>query len=304
MHCPICELETEGIVRKSQWFSHYVCGRCGGEVLLESRGEPDYPEDYFGSQDKKFTGLAGLLRRAWHRQRSGIIRKQLKNVDCNLYDVGCGDGEFLGACQNRGIRIGGCEPQARGRDQAEKNLNCRIDENLFASTEDQLFDAVTVWHVIEHVDNPGKMIRDIWNNLKPGGLLAVSTVNIDSWQARIFGTKWLHLDPPRHLWIGSRKAVEQLLVKNGFVIEKKRSNFLEFGPIGFVDSVINSIDSKRDRLLKCLKTGFYGSAGKVTWITAAFLTPFGIIFSAIETLFGKSATFEIYARKSVIIDSE
>jgi SAM-dependent methyltransferase len=228
----------------------------------------------------------------------------LKNLDCNLYDVGCGDGEFLGACQKRGIRIGGCEPQARGRDQAEKNLNCRIDENLFASTEDQLFDAVTVWHVIEHVDNPGKMIRDIWNNLKPGGLLAVSTVNIDSWQARIFGTNWLHLDPPRHLWIGSRKAVEQLLVKNGFVIEKKRSNFLEFGPIGFVDSVINSIDSKRDRLLKCLKTGFYGSAGKVTWITAAFLTPFGIIFSAIETLFGKSATFEIYARKSVIIDSE
>lgn len=296
--CPICETEKKGVGVKANWFSHFFCEECATGKLVGSEGEPDYPEDYFGSQDKKFTGVAGWVRQAWHHQRSRIIRKLLGRPDASLYDIGCGDGEFIAACQRLGIRISGCEPQPRGREQAEKNLQCQIDEALFASQNLAQYDAVTVWHVIEHVQNPGQMIRDIRKHLKQGGLLAVSMVNLESWQARLFGTKWLHLDPPRHLWVGGRKAVEELLIKNGFVIEMRRSNFLEFGPVGFVDSFINVFDRKRDRLLKCLKTGFAGIPGKITWAAAAILTPFGILFSALETIFGKSATFEIYARKS------
>ena len=296
--CPICETEKKGSGRKASWFSHFFCEECATGKLVTSEGEPEYPEDYFGSQDKKFTGVAGWLRRAWHHQRSGIIRELLGKLDASLYDIGCGDGEFISACLHRGIKISGCEPQPRAREQAEKNLQCQIDGTLFSSKEQLQYDAVTVWHVIEHVENPGQMIRDVRKHLKTGGLLAVSTVNIESWQARLFGTHWLHLDPPRHLWVGGRKAVEELLEKNGFDIEMRRSNFLEFGPVGFVDSFINVFDCKRDRLLKCLKAGFGGITGKITWLAAAVLTPLGILFSAVETIFGKSATFEIYARKS------
>ena len=296
--CPICERESQGIERKRGWFTHFLCGECQTAVLISSEGEPAYPDDYFGEGDAKFSGMAGAARKRWHSGRARVVAEVGQAASSrSIYDIGCGDGAFLSACKREGFEVAGCEPQERAREQARKNLGCRIDGDLFSEAPVNSLDIVTAWQVIEHVENPGEMIRKIHDYLKPGGLFAVSTVNLSSWQARIFGSLCLHLDPPRHLWVGHRSQVEHLLERNGFTIERRRWNHLEFGPIGYVDSLVNVFDHKRDRILKCLKTGFPGIPNKISWLAAAVITPPALILSTVEACFSASATFELYARR-------
>ena len=298
MYCPVCERESEGRIRNSGWFSHFLCKSCGTQVLSESRGEPAYPDEYFGNDEEKFRGTAGGIRRYWHEKRSAHLRAAAGTGASTLYDIGCGDGLFLKSAKGRGFSIGGLEPMDKAREQAEKKLGFKIDAEPFSSPSAGGCDVVTAWQVIEHVERPGDLFEQVHKNLKPGGLFAVSTVNLDSWQARLFGTNWLHLDPPRHLWVAGRTRVEDLLVRHGFTIVARRWNHLEFGPVGYVDSLVNLVDPRRDRILKGLKTGFHGPTDRCAWFAGALLTAPAILASALEAAAGSPATFELYARKN------
>jgi SAM-dependent methyltransferase len=298
MYCPLCERESDGRIRNSGWFSHFLCGDCGTEVLSESRGEPAYPDDYFGNDVEKFRGTAGGIRRYWHEKRAAHLRTITGPEAKSLYDIGCGDGLFLKSASEKGFSIGGLEPMDKAREQARKKLGCEIDKEPFETSHGEEYDVVTAWQVIEHIERPGELFEAVHKNLKPGGIFSVSTVNLDSWQSRLFGTKWLHLDPPRHLWVAGRIRVEDLLTRHGFTIVARRWNHLEFGPVGYVDSLINLVDSRRDRILKGLKIGFRGPADGVAWLAGALLTAPSLVASALESAAGCPATFELYARKN------
>jgi SAM-dependent methyltransferase len=299
MFCPVCEHETEGKFLNSGWFSHFFCISCGTKVLSESRGEPAYPDDYFGNNEEKFPGAAGGIRRHWHEKRSAYLRSVVGPDARSLYDIGCGDGLFLKSASEEGFSILGLEPIDKAREQAEKKLGCKIDRQTFASSPAEGFDVITAWQVIEHVERPGELFDLVHKNLKTGGIFAVSTVNLDSWQARLFGTNWLHLDPPRHLWAAGRTRVEDLLIRHGFTIVARRWNHLEFGPVGYVDSIVNTVDCRRDRILKGLKTGFSGPADRIAWLAGALLTAPSLVASGLEAAAGYPSTFELYARKNV-----
>ncbi len=217
-----------------------------------------------------------------------------KSDEAKVYDVGCGDGAFLESALKQGFYARGCEPEQVPRRQAEMRLGCAIDAEMFASGTTHQWDVVTAWQVIEHVPDPRGFVRLVRSRLVPGGLFGVSTVNIDSLQAKIFGANWLHLDPPRHLWCGSLKAVEHLLREEGFTILSRRWNWPEFGPVGFVDSMLNRLGFERDVLVRKLKTGFAGPLDPVFWAASA-LTPPAAVLAAFEAFLGKPSTFELYA---------
>lgn len=297
MLCPLCN-EVLPAAERRRWPHHRHCRRCGTEVLATT--DPDaYPEDYFGSTTSKFSGLAGSARRFWHAGRAkrlAVLTSERRAP--TIYDIGCGDGEFLLACRERGFEVHGCEPVERPRQQAIQRLGCAIDAAAFQGDPSRKYDVITAWQVVEHVASPAGLIEEARDHLAPNGILAISTVNLASFQARAFGPSWLHLDPPRHLWAGSRRAVERLLAGQGFEVFSGAWNHLEFGPIGYVDSFINLFDTRRDRLLNCLKNGFPRISDKCLWLVAATLTPLAIVLSAAETACGAGATFELYARHS------
>ena len=293
MICPLCDSDLLNTRR-----GHNNCPKCRTEVLSLSDAASAYPDSYYGSTTAKFSGAAGRARRFWHAGRARRLRQRFAATASPIvYDIGCGDGEFLAACLDNGFDVRGCEPVDRPRRQAEQRLGCTLDVDAFSVNESGRYDVITAWQVIEHMPLPAEFLRAAYDNLVPNGILAVSTVNIDSLQAALFGSYWLHLDPPRHLWVGSRPAVESLVDRCGFDIIDRIWNHLEFGPIGYVDSAINLVDSRRDRLLHCLKNGFHGVTNKALWLVAAALTPVGIMLSAAESAAGRSATFELYARR-------
>jgi SAM-dependent methyltransferase len=213
-----------------------------------------------------------------------------------VYDVGCGDGLFLQAASRLGLQIRGFEPEPVPRRQAEQRLRQRLDATMPKASHQSRFSAITCWQVIEHVRDPREFLRLLRGALKKNGLLAISTVNRNSWQARCFGVRWLHLDPPRHLWIGSMPTVRKMVEDAGFQVLEVFHRPLEFGPVGWVDSLWNFWGTERDRLLRCLKRGCWGPADRLLWLLSVALAPWAAVLAVAESLFGSPATFEIYAR--------
>ena len=272
------------------------CARCRTWVLLPKDKAEAYPADYYGGPAAKFSGWAQDFRTRYHRARARLVQKRLNRRNGKIYDVGCGDGLFLKEASRLGLRITGFEPEPMPRRQAEKRLGKSLDQRLFASLKSGKASAITCWQVIEHLDDPASFLRACRHNLADGGLLTLSTVNIDSLQAKCFGGKWLHLDPPRHLWIGNLHRVIQLVKDSGFEVERIRYNSSEFGPVGWVDSLFNLVDTKRDRLLVSLKQGCREPLDWIVYILSVALAPVALILSLLEAGLNKPATFEIYAR--------
>ena len=294
--CPACGSVDESTI-EAKGNAWRICGNCQTWTLKSAVSAEVYPSDYYGTESAKFGGPAGALRTHFHSGRSKRLRRMCSESGAKLYDIGCGDGTFLESARQCGFAIRGCEPEQFPRQQAAKRLGCSIDEEIFEAETSNQWDVVSAWQVIEHVPDPRGFVRAIKKGLKPGGVLAVSTVNIDSVQARLFGANWQHLDPPRHLWCGSLGSVERLLSEEGFVVESRRWNWPEFGPVGFVDSAMNAMGFERDTLVHKLKVGFGGAFDPVFW-TAAVLTPPAIMLAAAEAMWGKPATFELYLRNA------
>jgi len=95
-----------------------------------------------------------------------------------------------------------------------------IEEGGFA---DDLFDAVSVFHVIEHVHDPAALLRKCARVLRPGGLLVITTPNLHSLGHRWFRENWRGLEPPRHLHIFSSLALMELVTRAGLVARNPRT---------------------------------------------------------------------------------
>lgn len=294
--CPVCRNSRSWRILQTRHYLWKICSRCETWVFPPSQQLNAYPAEYYGGSAAKFTGLAQGFRERFHKARARSIQRWLKRGMGTVYDVGCGDGLFLRAASSLGLGILGFEPEMIPRKQAEQRLKRRVDSTLLASRNHSGISAITCWQVIEHMRDPQGFLRTVAHALKNGGILAISTVNLHSLQARCFGCSWLHLDPPRHLWISSRKKLLEMVKAAGFQILEVRHRPLEFGPVGWVDSFFNLFDSERDRLLRCLKQGCAGPSDRLIWLLSAALTPFAVFLSVLESAIGRPATFEIYAR--------
>jgi len=143
----------------------------------------------------------------------------------NLLDVGCGNGNFLMLMHRLGWNVSGIEPDKEAAIIARKRLGPSIVKGNLegARFSDNLFDAVTAHHVIEHMHDPAGFFKESYRILKPGGKLIVTAPNILSLGQRIFGVSWLGFEAPRHLHIFSPQSIRVCAEKAGFVVQSLRT---------------------------------------------------------------------------------
>lgn len=126
-----------------------------------------------------------------------------------LLDVGCGNGAFLARMRELGWEVVGVEPDGQAVKVAREHFGLDIYEHTLeeAGFRDGAFDAITMNHVIEHVWDPIGILHECRRVLKPGGTLVVVTPNVESLVHRLFREASFHLDPPRHLYLFSRRTL-------------------------------------------------------------------------------------------------
>jgi 2-polyprenyl-3-methyl-5-hydroxy-6-metoxy-1,4-benzoquinol methylase len=146
----------------------------------------------------------------------------------SLLDVGCGDGDLVQAMQDYGWHAAGVDP-----DPAAVQFACRrgLDVRLGSLADQEYgsgsFDAIILNHVIEHVPDPILVLKECHRILKPEGRLIVATPNVNSWFHRKFRQNWVHLDPPRHLYLFGTGTLADVVRRSGFNMPLK--SFTELG---------------------------------------------------------------------------
>jgi SAM-dependent methyltransferase len=145
-----------------------------------------------------------------------------------LLDVGCSNGGFLRYAQSRGFVGCGVELNPFTAEIARRNgLDVKTGTLDDAGFKEGSFDIVWLGDVIEHVPNPGELLRSCAYLLLPGGILAISTPNLDCNWARTtlalhrwFGIPSSSVTPPHHTVQFSETNFRLLLASAGFSIEK------------------------------------------------------------------------------------
>lgn len=143
-----------------------------------------------------------------------------KHGEMRMLDVGCGSGETLIQLQELGWEGYGIDRDKQAIEAARKKGIKKVvlgtHKDLRSKFSADYFDAVRLYHVIEHIDNPREAVTSIAHILKPGGELIIGTPNAASLVASIFGSYWYNLDSPRHLVVFTPIALKKLLKDCGY----------------------------------------------------------------------------------------
>lgn len=207
------------------------CGKCGFRFTSprpndEELGAYYKAESYVSHTDTK----KGLVNTLYHWVRSYTLIKKLQLVmhytglkRGRILDYGAGTGAFLDTCKRNGWSAIGIEPDADARKvMAEKFSISSYPLSSDARVHNELrdFDAVTAWHVLEHVPNIKETIAELREALKEKGKLIVAVPNPESFDAKYYGAHWAAYDVPRHLWHFAPGDIEALMHGMGFRLLK------------------------------------------------------------------------------------
>lgn len=135
----------------------------------------------------------------------------------SLLDVGCGSGQFLEFMKAAGWNVSGIDIDEKAVVSARRRgLDVTVGGLELYADRQEIFDAITLSHVIEHVYDPLSILQDCYRLLKKGGRLWIETPNLDSQGHVEFGRYWRGLEPPRHLVIFTTNSLRTLIEKIGF----------------------------------------------------------------------------------------
>jgi len=125
-----------------------------------------------------------------------------------LLDYGCGDGDFLQRASRMGWLSVGYESAFS---PVRSGAGYEVVTTPAALAARAPFDAITAWHVLEHLPEPFETLRELADMLNPDGIIIFAVPDAGSVQASTFGARWMHLDVPRHLFHFSRPSLEKAL---------------------------------------------------------------------------------------------
>lgn len=228
-------------------FDYFECSQCG---TLQIEEVPDlrshYPKDYLSLGDAEDVPLSQTLRRRLigrsignyllnGRGLIGRIALQLKpwfatqfpasfhdlpirlSLDSRILDFGCGTGKLLQTLHYLGFRnLTGAD--AFIENDIRYSTGVVIKKCGLAELE-PAFDLIMLHHSFEHLPNPASALSDIHRLLSPNGA-AMIRMPVVSAAWKTYGTDWIQLDPPRHLFLYSERGFRKFVEKHGFVVEK------------------------------------------------------------------------------------
>jgi len=176
----------------------------------------------------------------YHLIKNKALKNKLKLINIKsqkgkLLDIGAGTGDFLVVANNDGWQTIGTEPSEKAKGIAI-NKGVKFAESL-SSLENNSFDVITMWHVLEHVPNLEEYIIELKRLLKPSGTIIIAVPNFKSFDAEYYGKFWAAYDVPRHIWHFSKTAIDKLF-------SEKKMKLVEVLPMKFDSFYVSLLSEK------------------------------------------------------------
>jgi 2-polyprenyl-3-methyl-5-hydroxy-6-metoxy-1,4-benzoquinol methylase len=263
-NCPVCNsrdiknvLQVKDYTVSGELFTIAECKSC------TFRFTQDVPDEntigpYYKSEDYiSHTNTAkGFINRLYHAVRKRTLAGKRKLVEENtrvkagkILDAGSGIGSFVNEMKQHGWEATGLEPDADARKVAKDLYDLELtDAGQFYKLPAGYFDAITLWHVLEHVHDLSTYIQQLKALLKENGRLFIAVPNYTAADAVIYKEYWAAYDVPRHLYHFSPQSMKILMKNNGLKI-------LRYKPMWYDSFYISLLSSKYKN-------------GKTNWLVA------------------------------------
>ena len=232
--CPFCHsgsIQQKFVVKdhsvSGESFTIFECRQCHGAFTQDVPAQEDIgryyaSENYISHSDTQ----EGFINKAYHLVRSktllqkkNLIQSFTKKEKGSIADIGCGTGAFLHSMQQAGWQTTGFEPDDTARQNAQLlyNVSPLASPELYNQAAES-FDAVTMWHVLEHVHELHAYLDQVKKILKKEGVFVVAVPNYTSADAAHYQQYWAAYDVPRHLYHFSPASMELLMKQHGLQV--------------------------------------------------------------------------------------
>ena len=251
--CPVCGSAGISEVFKvkdntvsQEYFEIYHCRNCQVRFTQNPPSETSIgayykSEDYISHTDSS----KGLINRMYRfvrnfslNQKKKLVEKETGLKNGNLLDVGSGTGHFASAMQKAAWKVTGLEPDEGARAVAFKEHSIELlpSAELFNLSEKK-FNAITLWHVLEHVHDVKKYIQTFKKLLADTGRLVIAVPNYTSYDAEKYKEYWAAYDVPRHLYHFTPQTMQWLMKECGLKI-------VDVKPMWFDSFYVSLLSSK------------------------------------------------------------
>lgn len=214
---------------------------------------------------------------------------KISKIESSL-DIGCGSGDRVNYLSNKGVlnSIGLDKYDNKHGEKSSSIINSEI-KNYKPRKK---FQIVSLFHVLEHLDNPKKQLQHISRNiLNSDGYLIIQVPNYDSLERKVFKNRWFSFDVPRHLWHFNEKSLTKLLEDSGLTVTAVFKKNALLHPVTIAPSLYKSADPQRG----WNKSSRSGTFGLLAWIG---LTAASIPFSFFQSLMNKGSMMTLILRKT------
>jgi 2-polyprenyl-3-methyl-5-hydroxy-6-metoxy-1,4-benzoquinol methylase len=252
-NCPVCGsaaikkvLSAKDHTVSGEDFSVVECQNCSlrftQDVPDAASIAPYYKSEEYISHTNTSKGLINSLyqsvRKRTLKQKRKLVEKETAIVKGSMLDLGAGTGAFVNEMKLAGWETTGLEPDPDARKVANELYGIDLGEiSQFYQLPEKSFDAITMWHVLEHVHDLQGYIVKLRSLLKEKGKLIVAVPNYTSKDAGKYAEHWAAYDVPRHLYHFSPRSMQVLTEKNGLKIT-------EYKPMWFDSFYVSMLSSK------------------------------------------------------------
>jgi len=218
-HCIFCGKTSE----QTAWIENgFVGKRCDcGLLYISPRPEPQEILNLYNSHEADLSAKSRIegesAARLSGRHRLKLIKKYL--IQGSLLEIGPGGGYFLDESRSAGFDPFGLELNFRQAKFIKDKLKIPVETNYFSESSfaGTNFDIICHFDVISHFYDPISEFKKFGKRLKDGGILFFETGNGGD-----LSQAWLkfigRLQYPQHLFLFSKKNIEQLCTRTGFEI--------------------------------------------------------------------------------------
>ncbi|MBN2025470.1 MAG: class I SAM-dependent methyltransferase [Actinobacteria bacterium] len=239
--CPLCGSDELALFCEDSEMTYRRCAGCGLVFLNPRAHSQSFNKDSGAARDEEGSPAAlsdwSLPRIKGFLKGAELIRSRVRIG--RLLDIGCGDGRFLSIMQGLSeLELHGLEPNSIEAARASSLLGIEVFPGTLedAEYEGGYFDVVTMWDVLEHVDDPVKELREVRRILHDGGLLLARIPNLPYFRLkqRVAG-KYMRsrgmtiYNPRHHFTYLDRDTARMLLERTGFAILSLRPSRSEYG---------------------------------------------------------------------------
>ena len=194
--------------------------------MLVTSPVPENLDSYYdsGAYISHSNQKKGIFEKTYGLVKSIALKRKLKLINSfdlpgkSLLDIGAATGDFLATSKNGGWDVTGTEPNEKARSIAS-HQGIELLENS-NRLKKQSFDVITLWHVLEHIENLSECISQLNELLKDDGRIVIAVPNYKSFDAQYYNEYWAAYDVPRHLWHFCKASIGKLFSKDNIVVDQ------------------------------------------------------------------------------------